>query len=512
VATRQYIIKADFTADYSGKKLGNGSEFYKRTYQTGFSNVVLDNIEPLKSFNKNELTLGNDYIENINLNNVVIKVPQKQGEEQKYTITSIKDGILRNPVIIESGKAGGQTIGKVKGIIYAIIENNIADKPAESSFTPPIPAGNTEAPVAEKPSAKPASGGGNDWWKKDWFSGCLPNLLWLLLALLLLSLLFHGAPWLAALLKLLLALLALYLIFRFLGWLLRVLSGILAFIFTFLLILSLLSYLFSHTNYRQQDEKQQEVSKDDSTEKSNMKNDSALVQKDSADGAKNPLLMIHHRKWYDFTPRLYEGDLITSQQNYFSSRQNREGLNPSSNDFMQQFHQVYVSLASHDEGKMQLIYHLFDSIRVADLLNDSKFAEMIVTCVQDIPYRLVIDDPSDLDGRMLEYYRVNGALEHIKFGVQAPSEFMYNLIGDCDTRALFCYTALDHYGYDAAILVSEYYSHAVLGLAIPSTGSSVTYNGKRYYTWETTSKGFQLGQMAPDDGNMYYWNVILVNK
>ena len=131
--------------------------------------------------------------------------------------------------------------------------------------------------------------------------------------------------------------------------------------------------------------------------------------------------------------------------------------------------------------------------------------------MQDIPYRLVIDNPSELDGRMLQLYREQGALEHIKFGVQAPAEFMYNLQGDCDTRALFCYTVLDHFGYDAAILISQYYAHAILGLAIPSTGASLSYRGKRYYTWETTAKGFQLGQMSPECNNMHYWNIVLTN-
>jgi hypothetical protein len=155
---------------------------------------------------------------------------------------------------------------------------------------------------------------------------------------------------------------------------------------------------------------------------------------------------------------------------------------------------------------------MFDSIRQQRGLNQAQFADMVVSCVQDIPYRLIIDNPADLDGRMLQLYKRDGALEHIKFGVQAPAEFMYNLQGDCDTRALFCFTVLDHFGYDAAILISEYYAHAILGLALPSSGASISYRGKRFYTWETTAKGFQLGQMAPDCSNMNYWNIVLTNQ
>ena len=508
-----YYIKADFTADYSGSKLERGTDFYKRTFKAEFSNVVLENLEPQNVFRKNELRLGNDYIENINLNDVLVKLPTKEDGQEIFVKTNIKDGILRNPIILESGKSGNTTLGKVKGTLYAVIEKKLPDAPVTSAsgitdttYTPP-PVTSTRTETTS------SSGGGSSWWNRNWFSGCFSSILWILLGLFLLSLLMHGAPWLTSLLKILLILFGVYLLFSLLGRLLRALSGILAFIIAFVLILSLLSYLFSHTNWQEQDTRRKKIVQDDDrTEQSNLRNDSSLVKEDNADCKDNPLLAIHHRKWIDFVPENFEGNIMMSQCNYNSSRQNRESFNPQGSNSLEQFNQVYATLANSDKNKMQLIYHLFDSLRIANKLNDSKFADMIVTCVQDIPYRLVIDNPSDLDGRMLQYYRENGALEHIKFGVQAPAEFMYNLQGDCDTRALFCFTALDHYGYDAAILISDYYSHAILGLSLPTTGDYLSYNGKRYYTWETTAKGFQLGQMAPDCSNMNYWDVILTNN
>lgn len=516
MSQQRYYIKADFTANYSGKKLEKGTDFHKRTYQTAFSNVVLENIEPQEFFLKNELRLGNDFIDDLNLNDVLIKLPTKADGQETFVKTNIREGILRNPVITESGKIGNTTLGKVKGTLYAVVERKLPDAPVTStteykqksiaySPTPATKVGNSKTTVL--------SGSGNNWWNTNWLSGCFSNLLWILLGLFLLSLLIHGLPWIASLLKILLILFGIYLLFAFLGKLLRALSGIFAFILAFIFILSLLSYLFSHTNWQEQDSNRRKiVQEDDKTEQSNLQKDSSLVNKDNADCNDNPLLAIHHRKWIDFIPANYEGNLMMSQCNYIASRQNREGFNPQGYNPIEQFNQVYATLANNDKNKMQLIYHLFDSLRTANKLTDSKFADLIVTCVQDIPYRLVIDDASELDGRMLQLYREQGALEHIKFGVQSPAEFMYNLEGDCDTRALFCFTVLDHYGYDAAILISDYYSHAILGLSLPTTGNYLAFNGRRYYTWETTAKGFQLGQMAPDCGNMNYWDVILTNN
>lgn len=484
---------------------------HKRNYQTNFSNVVLDDVEVIQPFRINQWRLGDNFLEHLQFNKVYIKLPAKGSEPATFVEANLIDPILREPTITESGKVGTKTVGKVKGILYAVIERMSADTlpntpvySSTSQSSPTQPASSTGTSNGDSDSGR-----SSNWWSTDWLSGCFSAVLWILLALFLLSLIMQGAPWLLSLLKILLILFGIYLLFRLLGSLLRVLSGILSFVLTFVGILALLSYLFSHANYQDND---QAIPKEEKAETSKMKSDTSLVEPDSVTGTKNPLVMIHHRKWVDFTPQRYEGDLMMSQQNYFLSRQYREGLQPNSYDFMQQFHQVYDLLASKDENNMHWIYQLFDSLRVTNRLTDAKFAEMIVTCVQDIPYRLIIDTPNRLDGRMLNYYRQYGALEHIKFGVQAPVEFMYNLQGDCDTRALFCYTVLEHYGYDVAILISEYYSHALLGLAIPSTGQGLTYRGKRYYAWETTAKGFQLGQLSPEIGNMDYWRLILVSN
>ena len=39
--------------------------------------------------------------------------------------------------------------------------------------------------------------------------------------------------------------------------------------------------------------------------------------------------------------------------------------------------------------------------------------------------------------------------------------------------------------------------------------ASKYYNGKRYYTWETTAKGYDLGILPAECSNIKYWYVAL---
>jgi hypothetical protein len=228
------------------------------------------------------------------------------------------------------------------------------------------------------------------------------------------------------------------------------------------------------------------------------------------------LLMSHQRHWPDLRDNDYEGHLDIAQNQYYRARQVREQLpvnGPQESEAISE-HDLYGSLFRTDAARLPLIYAMFDSIGRARGLDREAFAQMVVTCVQDIPYSLVHQYSCD------EFDRIAPALRrthdrkvcqaNIRFGVQTPAEFMYNLKGDCDTRALFLYTVLRHFGYDVAVLTSSHYSHAVLGLAQPTAGNAyVEQAGQRYYAWETTATGFPLGMLAPQVSDMRYWQVAI---
>jgi hypothetical protein len=86
------------------------------------------------------------------------------------------------------------------------------------------------------------------------------------------------------------------------------------------------------------------------------------------------------------------------------------------------------------------------------------------------------------------------------------------LNGDCDTRTLLIYTMLSHYGYDVAMLSSEYYSHSLIGINLPYNGRAYTYNTQRYVLWETTAPGIKPGILPNEISNLNYWRISLKSK
>lgn len=228
------------------------------------------------------------------------------------------------------------------------------------------------------------------------------------------------------------------------------------------------------------------------------------------------VLMQHRRAWADLHDTTYHGTLSVAQQQFLKTRALRENLQVQAKgpQDVGLLAAVYQKLDGADADRMPYVYHLFDSLRVARQLDQEAFAQCIVTCVQEIPYATVhAGSCDDYDAQGGPSHDRQSCLADIRFGVQAPSEFMYNLKGDCDTRVLFLYTVLRHFHYDAVVLVSLHYGHSVLGLNLPTGGQSfVRYQGRNYYTWETTTRGYPLGLLAPDYGDMRYWHVVLAGS
>lgn len=509
-------IKADFSAHRIGDARP-GPNPARRYFASEFINVQLIHVQQVLPFRRNEKRLGDNYLELPPLKEVSATMAMDgDGTEHTFQL-DIPDGILRDPVEIESGMSNQHKVSLVTGTLYATLRRHLPDPVSAETSTIPAPGVtrtrtvSASTPAAPRPTESHTGTSGFNF--TNWISGCLSFLLYIPLILLVLSLLIQGLAFLGGFFKIILALLGIGLLIYLLRGLLRKLSGIIPFLLSFLLILAVLSYLFSSSGQRREGErKRQPAPQEDSAETDVIKKDTVRVKTDTARQKVNPLLMVHHRIWDDYAPTRYEGDLEVYQSDFFASRTYREGINPSARDEYGFWNTLYGAMAKHDDASMQLVYSLFDSLRRVNQLNPVRFADAIVSCVQDIPYCLIIDKKEELTGWALQYYREHGALEHIRYGVQAPTEFMYNLQGDCDTRSLLCYTILTHYGYNAAIFVSARYSHSVLGLALPCSGSSITYRGVRYYAWETTAPDFQLGQLSNQYNNMDYWEVVLTSN
>jgi len=184
---------------------------------------------------------------------------------------------------------------------------------------------------------------------------------------------------------------------------------------------------------------------------------------------------------------------------------------------------VYQSFAQNDLDKLTYIYDAFDSIRTQKNLDQRKFAEMIVSCVQSIPYFLVVDGTCSpeyyADQFIKDYLRTctgDCCVGGIAFGVKSPVEFLYDLKGDCDTRSLFIYTILTHFKYDVAVITSDSYRHAALAINLgePLTDqeSILERNEKHYYFWETTAKNFPPGLIPKNCNNLSKWEIKIINN
>lgn len=225
----------------------------------------------------------------------------------------------------------------------------------------------------------------------------------------------------------------------------------------------------------------------------------------------------HLRIWSDYDGNEYEGVFYTLKQDYIKAKRfkNSISINPNQNFG---YDQMVYRLKKHDETSLHGVLKLFDSIQNNKSLSKIKFAELIVSFVQDIPYALVLPDdcnPNLYDDKFIRDYLNspnNLCVGFEKFGINSPIEFLTTLKGDCDSRTLLLYSILNHYNYDVAILSSEYYAHSVLGLNLPVNGVSVREKNKRYVMWETTSPDLKLGVLPKNISNTNYWRISLKSK
>jgi hypothetical protein len=182
------------------------------------------------------------------------------------------------------------------------------------------------------------------------------------------------------------------------------------------------------------------------------------------------------------------------------------------------YDKVVFSLKENDKNKLDGIYKLFDSIQTKNSLSNIKFAEMVVSFVQDIPYVLVLDsdcNPNLYDDSFTKNYLLKNQGDcdgPQRFGINTPLEFLYSLKGDCDTRTLLLYTLLSNYNYDVALMSSEFYGHSILGVNLPINGVKYKYQNQQYVLWETTTPNTRPGLIPNTISNTNNWRISLKSK
>ena len=228
-------------------------------------------------------------------------------------------------------------------------------------------------------------------------------------------------------------------------------------------------------------------------------------------------IITRFRSWKDYNGNKYEGKYQIKLSDFKKSHFYKNNLNISQNT-TNSYDKVVYSLKEFDKKNFNSVYNLFDSIGKANRLNKIKFAEMIVTFVQDIPYAIVLSDECDANlynDRFTRNYLLNHSGEcdgHEQFGINTPIEFLTNLKGDCDTRTLLLYTILSHYDYDVAMMSSEFYGHSIIGINLPINGIAYNYNNQRYVLWETTAPNIKPGIIPNEISNLNNWRISLKSK
>ena len=167
-------------------------------------------------------------------------------------------------------------------------------------------------------------------------------------------------------------------------------------------------------------------------------------------------IISHYRTWQDYNRKEYSGNIKVKVSDFRNVANYRNNISVSPQD-PNQYNYIVSKIYDFDKNKLSLLYSMFDSLKVKHNLSETKFAEVITSCIQDIPYTLVLDNDCNAnrynDKFISDYLGNGGKCEgFIKFGLLAPTEFMGSLIGDCDTRTLLLFTVLNHYNYDVAML------------------------------------------------------------
>ncbi|MGL2965881.1 hypothetical protein [Flavobacterium sp. XGLA_31] len=225
----------------------------------------------------------------------------------------------------------------------------------------------------------------------------------------------------------------------------------------------------------------------------------------------------HYRKWQDYEGVIYEGYYKIKQSSVDRAHAFKNSLGLTQNN-INSYDEIVFNLKENDKNELSHVYTLFDSINKTNKLDRIRFAKMIVSFVQDIPYAIVLEetcDPNLYNDSFTRNFLLQGKGDcdpYERFGINTPVEFLANLKGDCDTRTLLLYTLFSHYDYDVALMSSEFYGHSLLGINLPIEGTAYIYNGQSYVLWETTSPNAMPGRISNEISNLNNWRISLKSK
>ena len=150
-------------------------------------------------------------------------------------------------------------------------------------------------------------------------------------------------------------------------------------------------------------------------------------------------------------------------------------------------HCVYEQL---DEGSLDAVLPIADRFLArtkSEGLSSLDAAALAITFVQEITYRIPKEEP---------------------FGVKPPSLVVKEKDGDCDSKTLLAHMILRELGIESVLISSEAHHHTMLGVALPSGGTTFTHRGRRYAFVEMTAKRAPIGYVDPRLLRPNDWRVV----
>ena len=201
------------------------------------------------------------------------------------------------------------------------------------------------------------------------------------------------------------------------------------------------------------------------------------------------ILFTSTRIWKDNYGNNFKGDLSVRESDYLRLKNHINNFKSPANGYF--WGNLYDYIDRTNTPSLDLVLEAFKEINQENKLNQMEFAEMVVSCIQDIPYSFVFQNECPTENfdettRTILENCSECCIGNIKYGIQNPVSFLKNLKGDCDTRTVLIYSILKHFNYDVAIANSEFYRHSIIGINLPASGSFKNHNGKKYFLWETT--------------------------
>ena len=225
-------------------------------------------------------------------------------------------------------------------------------------------------------------------------------------------------------------------------------------------------------------------------------------------------MIVQHLQWEDYKGYPYSVSYQVAYTQVLRAKGYREQIQINKSS---PYPSLYFDLIHKDQPYLQPIFSQFDSIRNSSNLSQLEFAKVLTSFVQSIPYVLLLEDAckaGQYNNAFIEKFLSEGGecQGYTKFGIHSPIEFVATLKGDCDTRTIFLFTLLSHFGYDVAILNSQVYQHSLLGINLPYKGISMKIKGKRYILWDPTVPGLNPGIISTEISNLRYWKPAIISN